>query len=263
MKQLLIFLSTLLLVSCGHNYENTGEQKRLFAERKDQSSDTLIAQGTSSTDNQKCICDKDTMLKELISCDTIRFDNKASLFWSFNCDSSWLTFQSPEESNTIIFSMGLVRLTGRLGHIYLCEYKNTFLVQNNVISGCCSPPEFYLYDKFTGNLKADLGRLVFYSQDRKIPLLIGVTNSNYDTTSTAIYNSLTVYNADTDKEYLIELKRGQIDKALKDAEEMYPESLFEEPVLNGTILKLTFRLKGYKSNKAIKKITIDLKKYLN
>jgi hypothetical protein len=216
---------------------------------------------------QNCFCDKDTMLKELISCDTIRFDNKAKLFWSFNCDSSWLTFQSPEKSNTVIFSMGdgFVDFTGRLGHIYRTEYKNTFLVQNNVISGCCTPPEFYLYDKSTGEEKASLGRLIFYSEDRAMPLLVSVTNSNYDTTSTEVYNSLTIYNADTDKEYSIKLQAGQIDKALRDTGEMYPESLFEERILNGTILKLAFRLKRLKGDKdwPVKKITIDLKKYLN
>jgi hypothetical protein len=221
---------------------------------------------TTAASAQDCICDKDTMLKEFISCDTIKFDNKAKLFWSFDCDSSWLTFQNPEKSNSIIFSMEFVNLTGRLGHIYLCEYKNTFLIQNNVISGCCTPPEFYLYDKSTGDVKTYLGRLIFHSEDQKIPLLIGITNSNYDTTSIEIYNSLTIYNADTHKEYFIKLPNDQIDKALRNNEEMYPEYLFEEPVLNGTILKLAFRLKRSKSKNdtvLIKKITIDLKEYLN
>ena len=95
---------------------------------------------TAISFGQHCSCEKDTMLAEIITCDTTKFDNKANLFWSFNCDSSWLTFENKAGQSNIILSFGdgLQNLTGRLGYIYLHENKNSFLIQNNVISGCCS-----------------------------------------------------------------------------------------------------------------------------
>jgi hypothetical protein len=49
MTHLILILTTLLFVSCGHDYENTMEQKKLFEARKTQPPDTLICEFTSST----------------------------------------------------------------------------------------------------------------------------------------------------------------------------------------------------------------------
>ena len=143
---------------------------------------------------QICFCDKDSILNELISCDTIQFDNQTKLYWNFNCDSSWLTFESPENKKEIILSLGdgLQYYTGRIGFIDFQEYKNTFLVQNDVISGCCSPSDFYLFDKVTGQLKKHIGRLIYYSEDKNIPIIVSLTGSSYDTTVISDYNSLTI-----------------------------------------------------------------------
>ncbi len=220
---------------------------------------------TSFAFGQNCKCDKDTLLSEVISCDTIRFNNKSSLYWTFNCDSSWLTFESPAHKRVIIFSLseGLQYLTGRLGYIYVKEYKNTFLIQNNVISGCCSPPEFYLYDKKTGKLKIKLGRLIFYSKDMHYPFAIGITNSNYDTPIVANYNSLTIYNLNNDTKYFLSLPKGEIERAMNATERIYPEYLFEESIIKGETIILKYYLKTpkNKSDKPERTITLYVKKY--
>ncbi len=211
---------------------------------------------------QNCDCKKDTLLKNLISCDPIIFDNNANLSWSFNCDSSWLTFQDVLGKKTVIFSLGdgLVHLTERLGYIFAFEYDKTFLIQNNVISGCCSPPTFFLYDKSTGSLKKKLGRIIFYNTDRTKPFIISVTNSTYDATNSGEYQSLSVYNIDNDKTFFIELPKGQINKALERTQQMYPEYLFDKPKLNGETLTLTYYLKKPNSNskKPTRTISFDL-----
>lgn len=226
---------------------------------------TLIFLWTTFVFGQNCNCETNTLLSEIISCDTVKFDNKASLYWSFNCDSSWLTFESPAHKKEIIFSLGdgLQDMTGRLGYIYAQEYKNTFLIQNNVISGCCSPSDYYLFDKETGELKAGLGRLIFYSQDKKSPFTIGVTSSTYDTTSVSDYNSLTIYNIDKDTKYFVPLPKGQIEKAMNETELIYPEYLFDEPRVMGDSISLTYYLRKPKNNtdRPVKTVTLDLKKY--
>lgn len=215
---------------------------------------------------QSCICDNDSLLRDIISCTPVRFDNKATLSWNFNCDSSWLTFKSPRGQKQVIFSLGdgLQNLTGRLGFIYIREYKNTFLIQNNVISGCCSPPEFFLYDKWTGTLRKSLGRIIFYSKDRSLPIIISVTNSNYNTSLAAQrYTSLTIYNVDKNKTYLLHLPKDEIESALQETETIYPEYLFKEHKVKNEIVTLIYSKSNLKTLTKIptRKLTVDLKKY--
>ncbi|MBK7763858.1 MAG: hypothetical protein IPI46_10880 [Bacteroidetes bacterium] len=188
------------------------------------------------------------------------------MYWSFNCDSSWLTFESPSKNREILFSLGdgLQSMTGRLGYVFAQEYKNHFLIQNNVISGCCSPPDFYLYDKHTGKLKEELGCILFYGKDKKLPFIISVSNSNYDTLSNLDYNSIIVYNIDKGKRYSISLPEGEIKKALIEADEIYPEYLFEEPKVKGSIITLTYSLNSEsKINESQRTVRIDLKEYMD
>src|SRR5687767_4160211 len=49
MKQLVLVLMIFIFISCGHDYENTAEQKKLFDNRKGQKLDTLVAVHTVST----------------------------------------------------------------------------------------------------------------------------------------------------------------------------------------------------------------------
>ena len=211
---------------------------------------------------QNCFCDKNTMLKEIINCDKIKFDNKSSLYWSFNCDSSWLTFESPTHQKDIIFSLGdgLQELTGRLGYIYATEYRHTFLIQCNVISGCCTPPDFYLFDKTTGQIKDSLGTIIFYSADKKLPFVLSIKYSETDANN---FNFISIHNIDKSKTFLLKLPKGEIEKALKKTEEIYPEYLFDKPILKGTTIYLTYLLDRPKNEKVrhTKTITIDLKKY--
>ncbi|MGF2414540.1 MAG: hypothetical protein ACQUYJ_19550, partial [Ferruginibacter sp.] len=95
---------------------------------------------------QQCQCETDTQLKEIISCETIHFNNHSKLYRQFNCDSSWLTFESSVGIKRTLYSLeaALMNYTERLGYQYATEYKWSFLIQNNLISGCCTPPELSL-----------------------------------------------------------------------------------------------------------------------
>jgi hypothetical protein len=192
---------------------------------------------------QNCNCETDSMLKEKISCDTIKFENEAQLYWNFNCDSSWLTFKNSKNIKKVIFSLeeGLIHLTGNLGHIFAQEYEHTFLIQHNVISGCCTPPDYYLYDKSTGELKSNFGPLIYYSEDKKYPLTIAITDSDN--------NSLTIYNVNSGKIFKVLLPKGKIKKAMKSFRRMYPEDLFDSPILSEDTLSIKYYLNPLSDNK--------------
>ena len=215
--------------------------------------------------NNDCYCELDSFLIDRINCDTIYFDNNAKLYWSFNCDSSWLTFENSKHKKDIIFSLGegLQDYTGRLGYSYVQEYKNTFLIQNDVISGCCTPPDFLLFDKLTGKEKENLGKIIFIVSDKNLPLIISLTNSSYDSTKKEDFdgNSLTIYNIDKQKKYFFDLPIGEIDKICKENNILYPEELFVEPELIGTLLKLSYDLR-IENKDSMRTIEIDLKNYL-
>lgn len=210
---------------------------------------------SSFTYGQTCKCSKEPALNEIISCKIIKFDNNAKLYWSFNCDSSWLTFVNHAKHKKIIFSHELVDLTGRIGFSFITEYKKAFLIQNRVISGCCNPPEYFLFDKYSGQKKNALGRVLFYSKTKENAYIVSLTNSNYKysyKSKTGLsYNSISIYNVNSNKRYFIKLRIGEIEQSLISNDQMYPEYLFDEPILNKNKLKLTYLLN--KGDKIVKK----------
>lgn len=210
-----------------------------------------------------CYCEKISYLKEIINCNYIHFDNKSKLYWSFNCDSSWLTFENAEQKKEILYTFGdgTLELTGRIGFRYVDEYKTTFLIQNDVISGCCTPPEFLLFDKYTCKLIENLGKFVFYSEDKRLPLVVGLTGSGYDIIKNFDGNSLTIYNLELQKEFYYPLPKGEIDKACIDYQVLYPEKIFYASELTGSKLKLSYNLKINDIDSS-RTIEIDLKNYL-
>lgn len=212
-----------------------------------------------------CYCEKISYLKEIINCNYIHFDNKSKLYWSFNCDSSWLTFENSEQKKEILYTFGdgTLELTGRIGFRYVDEYKTTFLIQNDVISGCCQPSEFIQFNKQTGKIEKNLGNILYYSDDKKLPFAISLTNSSYDDNKYQYFdgNSLTIYNLETQKEFYYPLPKGEIDKACTDYSVLYPEKIFCASELIGTKLKLSYDLKIDNIDSS-RTIEIDLKNYL-
>jgi len=220
----------------------------------------------SSFGQKQCSCDSNQFLKEIISCDAVIFKNGAKLFTQYNCDSSWLTFQNKKGKKMIIYTLeSLVELTGRLGYSYATEYKSDFLIQNNVISGCCDPPEFILFDKETGKEKLNLGRLIFYSDNSRHPIVVYFDNSNYKSFdgNNIDCDHITLRNVDNNKVYKIKIPKGRIKTTVELTEEMFPEHLIDESeiIRNKLILKYRFKTKADNDEWLIGEIIIDLNKY--
>ena len=214
---------------------------------------------------QKCNCDSDPNLIEIITCDTIHFKNHSKLYRSFTCDSSWLTFENKQGKKKVIYSLEypLVELTERLGYQYASEYYSTFLIQNNVISGCCDPPEFILFDKSNGNLKVNIGKIIFYSKIKAYPYIVKLTNSNYKNFRYKNYNSLTFLNVNNAKAFKVKLPKGRILQTLKISNEAFPEHLFDEAKIKNGVFIVTYQYKNAGQNeKWFKgKITVNLNRH--
>jgi hypothetical protein len=193
----------------------------------------------------QCKCASDSDMENRISCEVTHFRNHTKLYWQYNCDSSWLVFQKRNGQKEILmsFEKEMMDFTERLGYNYVAEYKFTFLVQHNVISGCCAPPEFILFDKQTGVCQRNLGPLVFYSEDPKYPYVVFFNGNQYANNEKSDYNSLIILNIDSNKVYRKSLPKNRISKTLEFSRDSSAELLFDEPSLKGNILTLPYRYK--------------------
>lgn len=194
-----------------------------------------------------------------------KLDNQAKLYWSYNCDSSWITFESRTGCKKIIFTLNkdLLELTNRIGHTEFKEFKSTFLYENKVISGCCDPEDYYLYDKNSGNLIKKLGRAIYITDNANTPFVISVTNSNYDDDSKSNYNSLSIYNLETRKEFKFPLKEGEVLKGMNINQYRFPEDVFEAQKQNDDLIIIKLFTGKFIQGKNIghSLVKIDLKNY--
>lgn len=192
---------------------------------------------------QPCGCGARPDMADYMPCHKMTFDNGAVLYWSYNCDSSWLTFERSPQHKTIIFSLDkqLLELTGRLGYTHVQEYNSAFLVQNNVISGCCTPPEFHLYNKQTGKKLYELGRLIYYSDRKNMPFAIGIAYPKEKDDWHKGLKALIVYNLSTGKRYRVLLPATITYETLNvSSYDLNPEYLFEQAVRQGHKVTLQY-----------------------
>ncbi|WP_147436510.1 hypothetical protein [Chryseobacterium sp. 7] len=190
-------------------------------------------------------------LKNLISCKPAQFQNGAKVFWEYDCNTSWITFQNRNIKRKIFeLEKDFIELSGRLGYRNWTEYKKSFLIENSIVSGCCQPGEYILYDKNNGRKIADLGSIIFISKYKNIPYTITLK-----TNSKLLYTNL-----NSSKSYPINIPKDKIEKTLKSAHEFYPENLFENIKIKNNILYIQLRYKvSKKAHWKIENITMNVK----
>lgn len=223
---------------------------------------------------RECGCEKDSIDYSYL-CDTTKFDNYSKLYWQVNCDSAWLTFENKKFQKVILYSLtdDFRILTGHIGYVWCYEYKNKFIMENKVVSGCCQPHEYYLFDKTNGKLLNNLGHAIFVSDVKDIPIIVSITNSNEEEVISKVnysYNTLTITNIENGKIFKVDLPNNLMESHDKFDDILYPEEIFMSNSLNDYILKIeyfdgNFNLKKNKNKSKLKtkSLTIDLSKYLN
>lgn len=218
---------------------------------------------TASANAQDCACGCDSLELDLF-CDTVEFDNGARIYWNYNCDSSWILFKN-QDTSLVLSSMDkeIMDLTGRLGYSYFIEYQTGFLGVFETISGCCTPPDYYLHDKSNGRLKKYLGSAIFVSNDRKFPYVVSFapkSNSLAHDNWEKDLKTLIVYNLETGQTLNLPLPQINIEKAMEDCEVLYPEDLIEEERVAGTkiYLRCNTKMHGRKDKQLFKWVVVDV-----
>lgn len=219
---------------------------------------TLLSLFYQISFGQVCSCKTQPNLNEIISCEKTILKNGAKIYRQFNCDSSWVIFESKNKNKKVLFSLDkdLIEYTGRLGFAEWTEYKNSFLVEYHTVSGCCDPYEYILYDKNNGKKLADIGREIYKSKIEKYPFFVTIdkVNSNY----------LTFLNLNTNKVFKINLPKDRIEKTMKITNGIFAETLFENGEIKDGFFEIKYKYKTSENDKwLIGKITVDLKKYVS
>lgn len=204
---------------------------------------------------QICSCSEMPDLKELISCKTTTFQNEAKIYWEFDCNSSWITFENGGLKKKIFeLDKSEMEFSGRLGYQSWTEFENSFLIENSLVSGCCQPDEYILYNKNNGDKISDLGTLVFIEKSGKKPFLLTL-KGNDDLLFTDLSDS---------KSYVVNIPKDKIDKTLENSDELYAENLFGNVQMKNGLLSMELRYKVSKKGKWKKEIiTFDVNKAEN
>ncbi|PIF47502.1 hypothetical protein CLU96_4560 [Chryseobacterium sp. 52] len=203
--------------------------------------------------SQKCSCSKNPELKNVISCEATQFENGAKIYWDYDCNSSWITFQNGKIRKKIFtLEKEFIEFTGRLGYRSWTEYKNSFLVENSVVSGCCQPGEYILYNKNNGEKIIELGTIISINHDGNNPYTITLKTDNK-----LLYTDL-----NNNKSYAIKIPKNKIESTLKNTNVLYPENLFENIEIKNGLLSIHLRYKESKqSNWKVEVIKLDIKKH--
>lgn len=188
----------------------------------------------------------------------------SQIYWSYDCDSSWLTLENKNGKKYVFYSLEkeMMELTTRIGHVHFTEFSRAFLYTNKVISGCCEPLDYYLYNKEDASLIKYLGRAIFVGKDATLPYFVSYPYSGYREEDTIPdLNQIVVTNLNTLKSTTISMPKYVSENIINTGIYSYPEQITKTN-LNQYVLTLQIPYAQNPSGKEKQyKITIDLKKY--
>ncbi|RYY45042.1 MAG: hypothetical protein EOO06_17195 [Chitinophagaceae bacterium] len=149
-----------------------------------------------------------------------------------------------------------MHLTERLGYQYIKENNQSFLIMNRLISGCCTPPAFLLFNKNNGKLLEKLGSLIYYSEEAKENFILYFSDSTL--------NAVTLHFLNSGKKYKISVPKNRFAETLEKTGENYAELLFDAGELKSSFFTIEYRYQRKEETEKWYKDTIrlDLKKHL-
>lgn len=214
----------------------------------------LCVKFTSGQSN--CDCDSKPNYKSFISCDTIKLDNGAQIYRQFNCDSSWLTFETISLTQKVLYSLSkdFIELTPRLGYQFKKEYSKVILFENRQASGGGYPMNYILINKDNGEVFKELGPILFNSKDLTNEIIVTLINDSIPL--------LSFYNLKTDKimNYPVSNKENEMTRFMSN--EMFPENHFSNALMTENKFEIDYSFK-MTDNKNWQKSKIEIELKIN
>jgi len=208
---------------------------------------------------QNCFCQKDSFLNNLISCDTIKLKGNSSVYYQFNCDASWLTYENSKGRKTVLYFLDseLIDLTYKLGWQVWKDFDESVLFVARETSGLPTTLYYTLFNKITEET-ISFRNVVYACPDSICNFILYFPDSTY--------NFLSLFMINSSKEYKIELPKNLIEESFQQYYGlfMFVENLFEPPSIkdNVYIFRYTFFDNQSKTEKK-GELSIDLKEFLH
>jgi hypothetical protein len=166
-------------------------------------------------------------------CDFENFQNGSRLYWQWNCDSTWLTFENKQKVILKTCENETVYGCQRAGLGFLKEYPDYLLFQQEWISGCCVSPDIVFISKKTGKEIKRIPKDQFVWGDIENDYLLYFSDTSL--------TSLVYLDHFTEKKYKMEFNPNQIDNSAHKNQVLRLTDLFENIQKNEN--ELTFELK--------------------
>ncbi len=196
-----------------------------------------------------CGCETDSLKTEnTINCDTTILRNNSKIYYQFNCDSIWLTLENIKGDKIVIYREkdnfdDFYAIQWRLAYRLKKEYDNYLLFRSDCPAN--GPCNFVLIDKKTGQLKKELGELIY---DKEKPFTYDFVLYFSKTGKSIIADFI-----DKNKQIRIPIDRTHFSAII-------PEYNFDRISYDKGIITLTYYY-GDNKNAKLKTITVDAKKY--
>lgn len=125
---------------------------------------------------------------------------------------------------------------------------------NKKTSGGGFPVDFELLSKQNGQVLKEFGTIIFHSYDSLNNYILYLSSDSFDT--------LSFFSVDQNKDFNFSIPKGRLWKTVSETSQMFPELLFEEPIIDKNILSLTYKYLVNNSPEKwdTDKIQIDLQK---
>lgn len=190
---------------------------------------------------QDCNCNSSPILKQIINCEPYIFSNGNQLKWNYDCNGSYLIFSNKTNPTTLFeLEASLIELTGRLGYSSWKEYVNSFIIENRLISGCCDPSEYFLFDKISGKLIKNLGSELRENEKHIFYLYYNENLNSY---------FLNIFNKENDTFIEKTLPNKIISKSMKKAPFLFVNYLLEIEPIDSNQIFLNIKIYKQKNEK--------------
>ncbi|MFM2388391.1 MAG: hypothetical protein RL660_3148 [Bacteroidota bacterium] len=198
--------------------------------------------GNKTNHEQANKCEELATYIKCIDTTTTVLDIGTKLFWNYNCDSIWLTYINCKKDKVVLDNWHESQiLSVKLGLCFLQEYQSKMLFQRAVISGCCDLPNKIIYDKASGKVLKNIGPAIWYSKDKKYPLLICIEQQDsIKLGDESTFHKLIVYNLDRDTQHQISLSGTTFFTNLHERYLDYGKPLLETYTVSDNKLSLLF-----------------------
>ena len=188
--------------------------------------------------SSSCTC-KDVSYN-LVNCDTTFFLSESKIYWQWNCDSSWLTFETKRGKKQIIQSYleDKLPLSRSIGPVIIKELNRQLWFRQQKIPGCCYPPSHFILLSKTGERIWEIEENLFVQDYPEKNLIFYFT----DTT----FSNLVLYDIANNRTTDFTLPKERISKTLKVASVPHVYEIFEKGVIDSNQSEIYYNY--YKEN---------------